>query len=734
MYLSRALYRLIAIFIGMCFIFPVLFVTNTSAEDNLDSLVDANFDIEFVTGTDLKISVAMDVSEITVFETTYGSSDIQNLAASVEYDDIITMGGIMQTLHDLLKNQIEMTFEKANVVPLNTRPTYEDTEFNEEYSVNLTSPFFGVNETVNSHDFVNGVLDMDAIVYYAFSLHAVSGWNNTYTIILPEFMKYRSTTGSAENNRIQWEVKNRDGQHPELPADISIQLVEPTTPRLTEDDIHLEFELGASNINSIALKTIILAKNVDIQEYDILPDFINELDFVSSDGIRLFIDNGLLSWDDLYLRTIKPIEQNTITTIESSSFNQTLEMSFNWNLETTINCSTPYNTTSMDDEPPIKAELIDEDVNLMICDMSSRGFFGLVNAGAIANISADDINFGDRLGEIGYPYDVFLHLPNNISLEGKNIYSWNSSIPLSGEFVSDLRPIPEYSKENIDTLIEIEISKMDLDIPSFFSGNTKLTATSYIKEDDYFYIVSFPQEFKISEKINLTYLNSDAFRLCTDEDVFNEEDVDVYLTNKKDVFESRLSDVLNNLKINGVVDKDVFYDSLNWDGDISNMDNVIPVIVSTYAHNIYPVAFNLSFWPPGISISNQLFNLKGLEKQSVTYRITFPKGISVNARDTLNKSMIKGKTNDGREYVELSFDSDEDVEMDIVLCEIGVSPVYVLGLFLPCILSLVLVVILIIITYLIRKKRKGRKIIREDTESTGYDDQDYYVPPPPSTK
>ena len=124
MYLSRALYRLIAIFIGICFIFPVLFVTNASADDNRDSLVDASFDIEFITGTALKISVTMDVSEITVFETTYGSSDIQNLAASVEYDDIITMGGIMQTLHDLLKNQIELTFEKANVVPLNTRPTY----------------------------------------------------------------------------------------------------------------------------------------------------------------------------------------------------------------------------------------------------------------------------------------------------------------------------------------------------------------------------------------------------------------------------------------------------------------------------------------------------------------------------------------------------------------------------------------------------------------------------------
>ena len=92
--------------------------------------------------------------------------------------------------------------------------------------------------------------------------------------------------------------------------------------------------------------------------------------------------------------------------------------------------------------------------------------------------------------------------------------------------------------------------------------------------------------------------------------------------------------------------------------------------------------------------------------------------------------MIKAKTNDGREYVELSFGPDEFAEIYVFLGEIGASPVYVLGLFLPCILSLVFVVILIIVVYLIRKKRKGGKIIQKDTESTGYEDQEYYVPPP----
>jgi hypothetical protein len=708
----------------------VLFVANASTDDFPDSLVNARFDIKFLTGTYLKISVTLDVSEITVFGNTYDSNGIQTVANN----DLQTLGAIKLRLRQLLEKQIESSFEYASFTSLNEKPIYENTLFYDEYGVNLTSSFFGLNETVNSHDFVNGVLDLDAIIYYAFNFHAEPGWNVTYTIILPYFMNYQYTTGSVENNKIQWDVKNRDGQNPKLSAELSIQLAEPTTPKLTEEHIDLEFKLDFSNINDIPLKTTILIKNVDIRQYKILPDFVNELEFVSSDGIRLFIDNEFLSWEDLYQGTIKSIEQNTISVIENSSFNQTLETSFNWDPETSTNCSFPYDTSNMDSDPPIKAVLVDKDIDILICDMSARAFFGLINAGGTANISAEDINFGDGFDEIKYHYDIILHLPNSISLAGKNIYSWNLTVPPKGEFVSELGPIPEYSRESIDTIIEIEISKMDLDLLSFFSGITKLAVSSYIEKSEHIYVMGVSKYLKISEKINLMHLGSDAIRLCTEEAVFNESDIDDYLENKKDIFEKRVSNIIYNLKIKGIVDKNLFYDSLNWDRDISNMDNVAPVVVSIYAHNIYPIDFNLSFWPPKISVSNQMFNLKGIENQSVMYRIIFPKGISIAARDTLDKLLIKGETNEGKEFVEISVDSNEASEHNVILVEISVSPVYALGLFLPCILSLVLVIILIGIVYLIRRKRKGGKVIQDNTELTGYEGQDYYVPPPPSSK
>jgi len=450
----------------------------------------------------------------------------------------------------------------------------------------------------------------------------------------------------------------------------------------------------------------------------------------------LFIENGLLSWEDFYEKTIKPVELITISTIEHSSFNQSLSMLFTWDAETSTNSTTPYNITNMDDAPAIKAELTSvSPIKLLFCDVSSRAFFGLVNAGAIANISEEDVNFGDHLYEIGRPYEVLLHLPTDVYLEGDNIYRWNESTPLSGVFSSDLQPPLKYSEEVIETYIEIDMNKLDLNIPSFFTGKTEFTATTRSKEDIHLFVTTFPIEFNLSDKITLPYLNSDAFRICIEESVFSDEGVDGFLSNKKALFETRMSRVLNGLEMKGVVDKDVFSDSLGWDKDISHMDDVVPVITSNYANNLYPVSFGLSFWPPGTHISNQTFVFESIKNQSVTYRIVFPKGISVSATDTLNKSILKMKTTDGREYIEVFFASDEEGKTDTVTCVLVASSLYMLGQFLPCIISFVLVVILIIIIYMFRKKRRGKKlVIQEEVDSSGYEDEDFYVPPPPSSK
>ena len=114
----------------------------------------------------------------------------------------------------------------------------------------------------------------------------------------------------------------------------------------------------------------------------------------------------------------------------------------------------------------------------------------------------------------------------------------------------------------------------------------------------------------------------------------------------------------------------------------------------------------------------------------------FPHGTTVVVNDTLEKAVVK-KTDDGREYIEITFVTSEFGLMDTVSCKIIPSALFIVGLFMPCIISLIITAILVVVIYIIRGKRKRKRGMINDEEGKGFDgykDQEYYVPPPPSSK
>jgi hypothetical protein len=716
----------------------IVFVYSTPAEPASDSIVEATLTCTFDTGAHLTVRAHMVVNSINVFDTVYDRQEIEGMALTNPY----VMGAIMLRLHESVKTQVETAFPSAEVDTMNTMPSYETPYFIDDFQVNLTSAFFQYNGSLNLTEFIPGVLDMGATVNYQFDLQAEQGWNMTFVFTMPGTMTlaYANTADTnPDTNTVTWVVRNWDGNDAGKDATLSVQSKNPTTIASQAEDITLEFTLDTRTVSDISFIDAVLVKKVNVHHYNVLPGFITGLGSIPADGVRLCIDNGLFSWEDLFENTIQPVEQQTTSLIENSSFDQNLSLSFGWDDESTTNCSTPYNITHMDDAPVIRANFRDSDVQLMICQMPARAFFGLINAGAAVSISSDDINFGAGLEGIIYPYDILLRLPANISLNEDNVYTWNRTIPIAGKFTSEVQPTPPYTAEHIETHIEIELSKMDLNIPSVFTGKTELTASVKIKEDDWLYVVRKAGELSFSSKVNVSFLNADAFRICAEENVFSESQIDSFLSQKTDVFQQRLSEVFHGMSVKGAIDRRMFSSSLVWDGDISAMDDMVPVVVSNVANEVYTVGFNMSLWPAELTLASQRFTLQGMENQSVTYRIIFPRGITVNASESAGKPVISGKTNDGRDYVELSFDAGSAAQSTVLTCALNVSPVYVLGLFLPCILVFILLVVLVVIILLIRKKRGGlrrgkRKLFEpEDNEPSDYNGQEYYVPPPPSS-
>jgi hypothetical protein len=702
-------------------------VNLATAEETIENQVFAEFYITFQTGTDLNIEVIMDAIQLTTDQT----YDEEGIKSASEQE----LGAFRLLLFQMLDRQLEGIFENAEIVNF-SMPIFDGERFSEELNIELTPEYFGLNESVETSDFINGVLDMDAVVNYSLELQAEPGWNNTYIVGVADDLAFKRTTGALYGDDVKWSLKNWNGNNPSKSAIIQLNMDNPTTSMVSED-IFLEFILDATNTKKVGLYSNMLINGAGIKSYNVVPDFIYNLDFISSDGIRLFVENGFFTWDDCYEITIKPVREIIKSTIEQSSFNQTLNIAFNWDETTTTDCITPYDISYMDNKPAVKAMLVDDDINFQIFDIKGRALFGLINSGANANISEDDVNFGDDLGDIGYDYNVTLYLPEHLYLNDKNIYVWNQSNPLMGDIKSDVSK--SYNAEDKNTVIEIKIKSSELNLLSFFTGKTELTFGIDSKSTREYNVTILPPEFSIPEKVTLLYLNSDAFRLCIEEKVFNDESVLAFLRSEKTLFENVIKEVLPDINVKGNINRKAFDGSLIlWDGEISNMDEYTPVKTESYAHSSYPVSFNLGFLPPSVDIPSLKFNFTGLSNQNVTYKMIFPHGISISIHDPSNKSIIE-KLKDGRSYILVEFDASEENLSLEVSCKMTPSALFVVGIFVPCIISLIIAIILIIIVYIIRKKRRsgGKKLeelIEQEEDISGYEDEDFYVPPPPNSK
>jgi hypothetical protein len=418
--------------------------------------------------------------------------------------------------------------------------------------------------------------------------------------------------------------------------------------------------------------------------------------------------------------------------IEESKLNETLDLEFNWDPETTTKIKTPFSVSTMDEQPPVKANIRDSEIDLRICGITSRALFGLVNTNANINITKDDINFGDNLNSVGINYNVSFHLPNKMFLAGENRYIWNETISDFGEIESNIKKI--YDKQSKETIITLEMTTTDLNLLGFFTGNTELSFGLNFRGIRNYNVTKLPNEFNLPEKIKIDYLNSDAIRLCIEEGVFSQTSVDNFLINEKEQLESILRIIMPNLEVSGTVEKDIFINSLSWNGNISEMDSGESVVVSSIAKSAYPVPFSLSFLPPKFEIHNQMYNFTGIPNHDVTYRIIFPQGMNIGVNDPLNKARVK-KTDDGKYYISLTFKSSEANLSNIVACTMTPSFLFIIGVFTPCIISFFITIILIIVIFLIRRKRRGGKPAKQVYDETfDYDGEEYYIPPTPPNK
>ena len=709
----------------MSFVFLILFFTlSVSALDK----VETDIEFEFIDGTHLDIGVTLDVTKVTIPANgvSYTKTEIQSLANS----NPEMMGAIKISVKGLMLDQLMDSFPESTIISLQELPTFSSGLFTDSYRLSFQPEFFSLNSSVDSDLFVNGFLDCGAYVNYTYTLKSYAGWNQTYTFVLPEHIVYKRTNGNVQQNRITWTVVT-SGKPNQKDAQLTLLESDPTSTFSSNETINVQFVLNFTSSEKPELNIMLQGFTISIPSYDIFPDFLSNVHAIPADALRLSIIENLTSWDQVKNLTYDSSFQQIKPIVENSSFNQTILPLFSWVNSTTISAPEPFNVSFMDNNPPISANYQDDTVSFTICNISSRAVFGLINAGANLNISDQDVNFGDNLQILPFSYNGSVLFPKHVYLNDQNRYHWDESNPIKGDFTSTNSP--DYKRKNITTAYEIEVKSTDLNLLSFFTGRTEVNMGLYISETQKRNITELPFQFQLPEKIRIQLLNSDAFRVCVEEGVFSTEDLKDFIEYQKTLFQSRSKLLFPLIQGNAQFDQPLFDGSLQWDGNISSMDADDPVIVSSKMGTTFPLGFEFSIIPPSLLIQHLNLSFSGVNGQDVVYSMKFPKGVIIEVEDALERTVVQ-KNADGNMMFLVSFNASEGGLVDSVLVSMQPSALYIIGMFVPCIISLVITIILFALIFFIRNKRRNRILSQSETPPSDYEQEDYYVPPPPPSK
>jgi hypothetical protein len=224
-------------------------------------------------------------------------------------------------------------------------------------------------------------------------------------------------------------------------------------------------------------------------------------------------------------------------------------------------------------------------------------------------------------------------------------------------------------------------------------------------------------------------------RLCINEKIFNNISINKFLSNEVKYFENRVENILSKPDIKAKFNLQKFENSLIWDEDISKMDDHHPIKISSHSNIAYTIPFTFNLFPPSLNINKQKFIFSGLKNHNLTYKIIFPKGIKIDVINQTNR-VILNKSANNEFILEISFNANESDLTESITLKFQPSFIFIINLFIPCIISLLIAFILLIILYFLRKRKKLNKaFFSKDKEinNESYEDKEYYIPPPPST-
>lgn len=619
----------------------------------------------------------------------------------------------------------------------------------------------------NLNDLIEGSLKMGAKVSQTLTLGAKAGHKNEFQFSVPFYSTFQhpeqltiSLSDSKEDEDKNSEylvvktVDNKDGSNAKLEhlKGLTLEAVRPTPDLETgvTEDINIQLEMDIINFDEIHLRPSLLeVAVVDLVSSSInLPENITGLSHMSSDGIRLFYDNGIIDEDDIQENIDDELTKTSKNLRSKLNSSASIDLELEWDYPSILDMEPLYYLEDtgthnyMGSDRPIKGYVKARDKivpNFYETNFSTNAIYGFLNAGAEAELN---IRIKSK-----YDYNINLTLPEDLRLKGKLGNPGTRDSYLISEYEADdlilaskFAPVYRSNRANID--VEVDITELEMVNFDKYVTEVKIEVKGVLHR----ILAKAHSSFNtiLPEGITMIYVNSDAFRLAYYENLLdlNEITKEVY-----DIIYANLTKVLE-----GRVEPNVQIDtkSMEFDGNIEKMGDEVPIKFKITAEGEMEIGsggsgtlWNINGAMDGTSyaVSSSGFGLYdddnfkldafishdieiplvGKYGWNTTYKIILPQYIEIVGTPKLENlsgsatEVVTGTVKDGRHYMKVTIYSDDPgitelrTEVDI---EINITPWFFLSkIIIPIILSLILLVCII---YIYLKRRRKSKILEQE--------------------
>jgi hypothetical protein len=619
---------LLALLIVASLLLPTnLFAVNVGAQGADETVsnewVEAQFNITFTSFSDISVNVRYDIYEAdlgytygvpaSVFRSHLNSDPElkQEYLDKAESDLWETVNG---TLGSLNLQSATVTLAPATILSMGVNvtgdPYREPVSIGTSGRVIINPACLGLGPSASVDDLVRGTLVMGGVLNLSVVLHASAGHLNKFHIVPPAGFLFKA--GLALTSTRDLSIDARPSST-ELTQNTYLALVA-GNPANLKDRIDALADVDVKDLDAVVFSVNLSIYAVDSTK--ISPHFPGVLGvyLVSADGLRMAVEQGLLSWEDIRTLSVQP-QIDALQSQLSGMLSGPLSLKFQWDNSSLDG----YDVSSMIGRP-VRATL--------------TGSGALDMKGMSKHIAQDALWSGAKVPfEIGIYNDlnwsVKMTLPQNLTLEGTGLapsgsvngretYRWNKAYnPLKGDITRNGTWEPDH---NGSVNVRIEVLSVDYDLIRVIAQHQttlKFKVSVTIALDG----LTLDADLKNGLPGNVTIVraNADLIRALIADGKVERSKID-----------SMVDDLSLNLQMqmSAALDRDVdfrvFLDEHSLDKNATG-----PILMKGSATISVDKDLNSKDSLIGFLDTSKTFYLQGKEGWIVTYTIILPKGIEI---------------------------------------------------------------------------------------------------------